>query len=401
MVCKRKLVIPSIVTGILAAMPGCDHSSSGKKEAAQKPFQPLALLPLAEYDGQIRHIVFHSAEGLVGPAWRSVYDLLNAMPEDTRFTFVCDTEKALTETQGRLRQWKFGDRQNITAHLIRQPLSIWARDRYIAMKTTATGNLPTWLVPQVLQTFDRARRNREREVPRLLNEISPCCQIAETPLVLEGGNVMASKQRVFIGANALRENAPAGSPVDAGAALAELFGLPVVLIRDDGGSPPIAHVDMYFTPIADDHVLVGSPALAATIMKQADQASAGALKSRLFITPDVPNGIEASFSPERAARFDQTARQLSEQGLRVTRIPYVDSRNGAFAVTYNNVIQEKRNGRHIVYMPIYKIPALDAAAKQAYESLGITVKPIDVSPICHLFGAVRCLANVVERASDE
>lgn len=405
MVCKRRYLNRFVATGLLFAVSGCDDGSSGNssKDRSNSPDSAphLRLIPLPEYSGRIQHVVLHSPQGLVGQTWRSVYDLLTAMPPDTRFTLVCNTQAALSETQGRLRQWKFDDRKDIAAILIQQPISIWARDRYIAMARAEAGGLPTWLVPQVVQNFDSERRQQEREVPGLLNEVKPCCRIAETPLVLEGGNVIASKRQVFAGANAFHENTQIGTPAQTKAALEGLFGLPLIMIHDDSGSPPMAHVDMFFTPVADDHVLVGSPALAAEIVKKADSSSAGLLKRRLFITPDVSGGIDASFSPQRARRFDQVAKQLTELGLRVTRIPYVDSRNGDFAVTYNNVIQEQRDGRHIVYMPIYKIPALDDAARRTYESLGMIVKPIDVSPICHLLGAVRCLANVVERSDDE
>ncbi|MFQ5412731.1 MAG: hypothetical protein ACE5EC_10560 [Phycisphaerae bacterium] len=356
------------------------------------------LVPLSEYDGNIRHIVFHSADGLVGRAWRSVYDLLTAIPPDTRFTFICNTDAALTETRGRLRQWEFAGRKTIRTLPVSIPLLIWSRDRYIAMQPAHGDALPVWLVPRVTDNFDRARRNREREVPRFLNDFEPLCRIAETPLVLEGGNVIASRRHVFIGANVLNENTASRPPAHTRDELSALFALPVVLVEDDRGAPPIAHVDLFITPIADDHVLVASPALGRSVMAGADAASNEALRQRLYITPDMPEPKGPDFRPSRIARFDQVAARLEERGFRVTRIPYADSRNGNFVVTYNNVIQEQRGGQKVVYLPIYKIPALDEAARRAFESLGMIVKPIDVSPICHLLGAVRCLANVVERS---
>ncbi len=340
--------------------------------------------------------MFHSTAGVVAQAWRPVHDLLAAMPPDVRCTFVCDTRAALDETRGRLRQWKF-QRDNIVSGYIESPISVWARDRYIAMHPAADGRPPVWLVPQVVESRDGNRRRQERRVPALLSAAELRCRVAETPLVLEGGNLVASNTRVFMGANVLRDNAVLHSPEQTRAALADLFAPQVVLVEDHSGLPPVAHVDMFLTPIADDHVLVGSPALAAEIIAAADPASIYALRQRLFITPELPGGLEASFAPERAARFDQLAARLEKLGLKVTRIPYVDSRSGDFIVTYNNVLQETRDGRRIVYMPIYQIPALDDAARRTYESLGFLVRPIDVSSVCHLLGAVRCLANVVER----
>jgi len=395
---------------LLAAGVHCDRASTERRSAtasapadtasrgpvvveAAAAIQAHSLTPLSEYDGRIAHIVFHSADGLVDIAWRPVYDLLNAMPAETRFTFVCDTLAALSETRGRLRQWKFGMRENMRVYLVQTPLLIWARDRYIATRPPGEGALPIWLVPGLVRNFDSGRRSGEQAVPTLLNAIVPTCRVARTPIALEGGNIVASNERVFVGANVLRDNAAAGSPNQTKTGLSELFALPVTLVADETGQPPIDHVDLFITPIAADHVLVGSPTLAARTMAGADDASSGALRKRLFGGPD--------FSSGRAARFDQVAEQLAALGLTVTRVPYVDNRSGDFAVSYNNVLQEKRDGQHVVYMPIYQVPALDAAAAKTFESLGMIVRPIDVSPVCHLLGATRCLANVVERTSDD
>jgi hypothetical protein len=403
MLLLRRILCVSL---LLAAGVHCDRSSTERRStAATMPAQTAnrgpdvveaaaaiqahGLAPLSEYDGRIAHIVFHSADGLVGIAWRPIYDLLSAMPAETRFTFVCDTDAALSETRGRLRQWKFTGRENIRTHLVRTPLLLWARDRYIVARPSTDGELPIWIVPRILQNFDSGRRSSEQAVPTLLNAIVPTCRAARTPIALEGGNVIASNGRVFVGANVLRDNASTGSPNQTKAGLSELFAVPVTLVADETGLPPIDHIDLFITPIADDHVLVGSPTLAARVMEGADDASAESLRKRLFGEPD--------FSAGRAARFDQVAEQLAALGLTVTRVPYVDNRGGDFAVSYNNVLQEMRDGQHVVYMPIYQIPALDAAAAETFESLGMVVRPIDVSPVCHLLGATRCLANVVER----
>lgn len=278
-------------------------------------------------------------------------------------------------------------------------MRIWARDRYIASAAPKADSsvLPIWLVPQLVLTFDEASRAGERKIPNALNSFEPICRIAETPIVLEGGNVLAAGRHVFIGANVIAENAATFVKESLLSTLSSTFKPRVLLIADDTGRPPAPHIDMYITVVGNDNILVGSPRLAADVMKNADEPSRRALAERLYITPDMPDPKGPDFTPQRIARFDQVAAYLERAGYRVTRIPYVDCRNGDFIVTYNNVLQETHSGRHTIYMPIYKVPALDAAARMAYESLGFEVKPIDISPICHLLGAIRCMANVVER----
>lgn len=357
------------------------------------------VVPLSEYGGRIRHVIFHAPEDLVGQMWRPIYDLLNAMPKDVRITFACSSMPAAKEIEGRLRQWKFNTRQGIDWFCIDRPLLVWARDRYIALRPESKDS-PRWLMPALVPNRDLNRRSYERRVARILAGRQYENTIVHTDVILEGGNVLASEKRVFVGASVLQDNASLGARDKIESVLAELFGLPVVLVGDDKGKTPIAHLDMFVTILDDKNVLVGSPTLAVDILKVADEASKKGLRERLFILPEVGDEKVSTSIVERGPSFDSIAKSLSQAGVHVERIPYADSRGGDFVVTYNNVIQEQRDGRHIVYMPTYEIPALDEAARKTYEKLGCDVKPIDVAPISHLLGAVHCLTNVTERSAD-
>jgi hypothetical protein len=393
LVAALMIVVPLLSTA-------CDSSKSSNSNSARatatsgKPSGER--MPLAEYDGAIRHVVIHQPEKLVGQAWRATYDLLVAMP-DTTITLVCDSKVAVDETVGRLRQWKLAERANIRILPVDGPLLVWARDRYIAMRRTGGEELPVWLTPKPPLSFDAERRTGELLIPVAFNEIVPMCTQVDTRLVLDGGNIVASRDRVFIGGNVIEDNKDLGNADWTQATLKEFFGTNVTIVAEPDGRVPVAHLDMYVTILDGNRALVGDPRLAKKLIASADEASRKALYERLYITPNMPPPIGPDFTDERIARFDAIAKALTDAGVEVTRIPYADSRGGDFIVTYNNVLQETRDGQRIVYMPIYEIPALDAAARDLYESLGMTVKEINVSTICHLLGAVRCLANVVER----
>ncbi|MCB9851557.1 MAG: hypothetical protein H6819_00565 [Phycisphaerales bacterium] len=352
--------------------------------------------PLSEYAGTIDHIVVHQPEALVGQAWQATHDLLKALPNST-FTLVCNSPKAVEEVTGRLRQWKFTNRGNIRLMPVDGPLLMWARDRYIATRRSASEALPVWLTPEPPPTFDAARRGNERGIPDAFNEIEPTCKRVDSSLVLEGGNVVASQTIIYIGANVFRENASAGDTMRVRSLLEDLFAGKLIVVGDDGGNVPCDHVDMYLTAIDDNKVLLGSPALARKVIAAADEASKQALYERLYITPNMPPPVGPDFTPQRIKLLDDIAARLTSEGVEVIRIPYADSRGGDFIVTYNNVLQESRDGERIVIMPVYGIPALDAAARGVYESLGMTVREVNVSTISHLVGAVRCMANVVGR----
>lgn len=392
----------SILLGLSCAI-SCDSGSSKNNgaNATGSNAQPSnayrgRYAPLSEYAGTIDHVVVHQAEALVGQAWQATHDLLKALP-NTTFTLICNSPKAVEEVTGRLRQWKFTDRRNIRLMPVDGPLLMWARDRYIAMRRSASDSVPVWLTPEPPPTFDAARRGNERGIPDAFNEIEPTCRRVDVSLVLEGGNFVASNTNVYIGANVFRENASAGDTARVRSLLEDLFAGRLIIVGDDGGNVPCDHVDMYLTAIDDNKVLVGSPALARKVIAAADEASKQALYERLYITPNMPPPVGPDFTAARIKLFDDIAARLVSEGVEVIRIPYADSRGGDFIVTYNNVLQEKRDGERIVIMPVYGIPALDAAARGVYESLGMTVREVNVSTISHLVGAVRCLGNVVGR----
>ena len=61
--------------------------------------------------------------------------------------------------------------------------------------------------------------------------------------------------------------------------------------------------------------------------------------------------------------FDAVARQCAAAGYRVFRIPVVPGVDGRTFVTYVNAILDERDGRRIVYMPVFRCAeVLNAAA---------------------------------------
>jgi hypothetical protein len=66
-------------------------------------------------------------------------------------------------------------------------------------------------------------------------------------------------------------------------------------------------------------------------------------------------------------------------------------------VTYTNALFDRDAFGPIVYLPTYRIPALDRAAIDSYTALGYRVVPIDVSTVYTLNGSLGCLVNVMAR----
>ena len=89
---------------------------------------------------------------------------------------------------------------------------------------------------------------------------------------------------------------------------------------------------------------------------------------------------------------------LAAPGFEVVRVPALVLAGAGSFVTYTNALFDRRpDGRRVVYLPTYRLPALDRAGQAFYEAQGFEVHPIDVSGIYGLNGSLGCLVNVIAR----
>ena len=83
---------------------------------------------------------------------------------------------------------------------------------------------------------------------------------------------------------------------------------------------------------------------------------------------------------------------------RVVRVPIAPGRDGRTYLTYLNAILDHRDGRRIVYMPVFsQAEALNLAAQRAWSNLGYEVRPVNCDACHPHFGSLRCLVNVLSR----
>ena len=109
-------------------------------------------------------------------------------------------------------------------------------------------------------------------------------------------------------------------------------------------------------------------------------------------------GPGADHTGETQRLFDAVARQCAAEGYRVVRMPTVSGLDGRTYLTYLNVILDRRDGRRIVYMPVYRdVESLNEAARKVWQDLGWEVRRVDCTASYVHFGSVRCLVNVLTR----
>lgn len=351
----------------------------------------LQLGLVSDDGGSIAEILLHyslNSEGELGPVYEDLFQHLSA---DTRLQVCCTSAKSMQAFVSRWGDLAIGPGREVHVINVNRPITVWARDRRIC-RQGADGRPGPCFIPTPHSTYDPEKQN-DLVLPSLLWSTGLVPNVSLTAFHLEGGNVVSNRKHVFVGVNALADNAQR-FPSEEGlfAELTRLFGRPAIAIKTHEGDVPWIHTDMYITPIDTRTVLVASPAEGCRLLPGQTHIQV-ANRARWS---DVPfDQIEINSPKQR--QFDDVARQLTDLGYRVIRMPALINVEKDWMVTYNNVLMDYQQGQRVVLMPHYNIPELDEEATRIYTALGFEVRPINVSNVFHLGGAIRCLANVTNR----
>jgi agmatine/peptidylarginine deiminase len=341
---------------------------------------PVAGPMLGEHGGAIRSVVMQYTKGssLVWPTYRQ---FLQYQPASVTVYMVCPGAEDFSEIHRQLSDVKCPFVPVYTGHEI----TTWARDRWVALSPLARGDAITLLAPkgELQEEIWPARAGDSHVAEDLARALGPAVRARRSALYFDGGDILADGRFAFVTAAVLRRNLQ--HTVTERQELIERLqhdlGREVVLMDD----APDHHAGMYMMAVGDGRMLVGDPSLGLPLLA-GDSPSLAAMEGG----PD--------FSPQTQARFDAVAKLAAEHGYRVIRIPTVPARDGKRYLTYVNVIMDVRDGRPIVYMPIYEDqPRLNAAAQAVWESLGYQVLPVDCTSVWPQGGTLHCLVNVMER----
>ena len=354
------------------------------------PAGPGEVGPRADAAGAIRTWIWHFDPRIAEQCVDTWTDLLDALPADVRILVALpsareiDYASTLLGTDGRLDP-------RIELLDAGGSISLWARDPYLVF---ARADELCIAVPR----GDPVLHGREgdRTVAAHLADIEPGLSLVETPLALEGGNVLLLRDAVLIGGDAIDRNARllGWPPERVRAELTTLFGRRVVPVGADLAAPPHPHLDMYLAAADESTLLLADPSLCSGYFeKLADLGlESGSLGEGATFT--------ASAQLEGSEAYTLLAEELAAEGFTVERIPILRSVEGDL-VTWTNAVMEERNDRRLVYLPAYGIPLLDRAAQAAWRKLGYEPSPIRARKVIREGGAVRCVTNALHRVDDD
>jgi N-dimethylarginine dimethylaminohydrolase len=338
---------------------------------------------LSENDGALRELVMHytvEAAETVLPTYR---DFLSRLPADVTVHVVCQDKPAYDDLRARVGPTEC----RLAPLIVDHPITTWSRDRWLALGAVK-GQTAVLLHPRGEDAAEvwPARAGDQQVAADLAAAMGPNVSSRGSDLYFDGGDFTADSETVFVCPAVLFRNLQrtVESREKLLADLSTLLKRRVVLLE----KAPDHHAAMYMLPIGEHRVLVGDPRMASRLL--AESSSKASLQAYLPGGPD--------FSEATAARFDAVARQCQEAGYTVIRIPVAPGVDGRTYVTYVNAILDYRDGRRIVYMPVFRAAeVLNRAAAAVWTAAGYEVRPVACDACGLNFGTLHCLVNVLRR----
>jgi hypothetical protein len=354
-----------LILGIAAALVAAEAGDS-------RPAGPGPLL--ADCEGSLEEIVVHYLPAAAPVVARTYRDFLGDLPAGVTVHVVCPDEAGFADLARRLGPIEC----RLRAVPVHRPMTPWSRDRGIALAPGRDGGPVTPLSPRTERGEGvwPEREGDRRTGDDLEASLAGRALSRRAGIDFDGGDFAADSETVFVTPEVAGRN-PGVERSELAERLETALGRRVVLLDD----APDYHAGMFLMPVGGRTVLVGDPSLARPLCD-------GDL--------DMPCG--GDFTAETQARFDAVARQCADAGYRAVRFPVVPGRDMRTWLTGLNAILESRDGRRVVWMPVYRhVPALNAAARRVWESVGYEVRPVDCTATYRHAGSLRCLVNVLRR----
>ena len=122
-----------------------------------------------------------------------------------------------------------------------------------------------------------------------------------TDLGFDGGNIAATENNVFVGFNMILDNINTQfkTPQAVTEYIEKIFKKKVITVGSAAAPIPHEHIDMFLTPIDDNKVIFGSPAVGAKLLANAKNALSenyGKVYFNEHLTPIPPAAKEILFS---------------------------------------------------------------------------------------------------------
>jgi len=366
-------VIAGLAATLLVLSALSAHGGGGPRPAPTRLVAEDASAPLAR-------IAIHyapSADRVALGVWKQLFVALPAQIEvDVEVAEAAHFDRFV----GLMRDAGVSAPARFHPVIVGASITTWSRDRYAALVRDGGGGMI--LAPPFLGSAFAGRTGDFRS-PFAISQALYGSEPRVARYAFEGGDLAATPHWLFVDANLGGRNLGRGHAdrTTLEKQLRRDFGQELVWLGDEVGDVPRHHIMMYMVPLDDHTIAVGDERAGLALLGEDEREA-------LDIDPDTETQIR---------RFDHAAELLVERGFHMVRFPALVLRGGGSFVTYTNALFDRRGAQKIVYLPTYRMPALDDEAARLYGSLGYQVRRIDMAPIYRLNGSLGCLVNVISR----
>jgi hypothetical protein len=338
---------------------------------------------ISECDGALKELVIHYVRGgdAVLPVYQQFLPLLSRV---TTVHVVCPEQADFDELRDALP--KFACR--LDAILTHHEMTAWSRDRWVALPGANEGEPTTLLAPRGENSAASwpARAGDQQVAFDIARALSSRFSALRSELNFDAGDFLSDGGTVFVTSSVLHRNL--NQTVASRDELVDILHRELhakIVLMDDS---PDHHAAMFMTVAAGRTMLIADPRIARDL-----------LPSDAAILATLPGG--PGFSSETQCRLDAIALRCRSLGCTVVRIPTLPAMDRKTYLTYVNVLSEMRDGKKIVYMPVFRgAEALNDAAERTWRGIGYEVHRIDCTSTYGLFGNLHCLINVLHREGE-
>jgi len=385
--------------------------------AESSALPPSGLEVIPDNEGRITHLLVTLDERKrYAPFYSSFLDLVKKRPEVDFTVMVSEAQK---EDFRRMMERDLTQEQRKNIHLMETHFisgevpHAWPQDPIQIARDSKGG---THVLLPASRPESRFRDIGFFDLGRALAE-NRGWETVSTPFMIDGGNVIVTSGRIFVGQNDVRKD---WTGLLQSLSLKLFYGRKeIVPVGSSKASTPEAHLDMYLRPLPINDPSSGKPiALVGDIRhgreileelparrKREILTAAGKEFDEALPHQFIPDGVSPA---DRTKRLDETAMELQRQGYSVVRIPYpmLSLAGGRANLSYTNGLFESYRdaaGRKVLRatIPAYGIPELDRPARAVYERLGYEVIQIrGLLPRSVQQGSLRCSVKVIG-VSDE
>ncbi len=403
----KTLIIAALL--LAAACGGREAPASTASAAEAAPVFRARLDP--DFAGPIDEWIVGLSTFHPGEVIDTLADLMRVTDPRIRFRVLYRSDAAWQRLLDTLGPDAEAVLPRIRRHRTEHPVQTWTRDLFLtgmgadgspAYFLPAPGEYRIWVEDDDDVTHDLYEDMRQfagdRAVP--------------TGLLIDGGMVVSDSVRAYLAPHPLfaaLDRKEVASEAEFRHEASAVLGRNVKILHPVGKLPS-SHCDIYVALATNGHAVVADAVLGADLAadvppEERARFDARVLKARQGgrFPADVKPGllgrlVEDSETPGVVDNLNHLARFFREEGYEVVRVPHLGQSpqrtDGWLNLSYTNVIQEVRDGRPVVYMPVYGLTALDEAAKQAWEGMGYRVVTVDCLGSAVYAGSLRCLSQV-------